>query len=278
MPRPTPRRPGDQPRVLRYQLVVDLIERLIAEGGLGPGDRLPSVAELAEQGGVSVISVRRALDDLTHAGRIVRHQGVGTFVAGPRIVSEPGRPGSLLETMRGDHVELTTELIGLDVGTPSDAHAQALGIDPAQPVWQVSRLRRTDERPRVLERAVLPLSVVPALEEERLSQGGSLYDYLAERYGLTEDFVEEAIEVDQPDAWEREWLRLGPRDPIVRIRGVSVAANGVAFDSFQQSYPAREFVFYTSGSSRQRLVGPIAAGPWSVRPLGSAIQAAERAK
>lgn len=255
--------------MLRYQLVVELIEHLINDGGLGAGDKLPSVSELADRADVSVISVRRALDELAHAGRIVRHQGVGTFVAGPKIVAEPGRPGSLLETMQGSQIDLTTELIGIEVGMPSPAHAQALGIETAQPVWQVSRLRRTDGRPRILERAVLPLSVVPALDEERLSAGESLYDYLAERYGFVEDFVEEAIEVDQADAWEREWLRLSPRDVIVRIRGVSVAANGVVFDSFQQSYPARDFVFYTSGPSRQRLMGPISAGPWSVRPLGT---------
>ncbi len=271
MPRPASTRPAEAPRVLRYRLVVDLIEQLISQGGLGPGDKLPSVAELADRADVSVISVRRALDELAHAGRIVRHQGVGTFVAGPRIVAEPGRPGSLLQTMQGSQIELTTELIGIEVGMPSDAHAQALGIGTDQPVWQVSRLRRTADRPRVLERAVLPLSVVPALEEERLAAGESLYDYLAERYGFTEDFVEEAIEVDQPDAWEREWLRLGPRDIVVRIRGVSVAPNGVVFDSFQQSYQARDFVFYSAGPSRQRLVGPITAGPWTVRPLGSRV-------
>jgi GntR family transcriptional regulator len=257
------------PRVLRYQLVVELIERLISDGGLGPGDKLPSVAELAGLADVSVISVRRALDELAHAARIVRHQGVGTFVAGPKIVAEPGRPGSLLQTMQGSRIDLTTELIGIEIGLPSAAYAQALGIETAQPVWQVSRLRRTDNRPRVLERAVLPLSVVPALDEERLSAGESLYDYLAEHYGFTEDFVEEAIEVDQPDAWEREWLQLGPRDIVVRIRGLSVAANGMVFDSFQQSYQARDFVFYTSGPSRQRLMGPTSAGPWEVRTLGS---------
>lgn len=269
MPRPAAGPRPDAPRVLRYRLVVDLIEELISAGGLGPGDKLPSVSELADLAQVSVISVRRALDELTHAGRIVRHQGVGTFVAGPRIVSEPGRPGPLLQTMQGDQIELDTALIGLEVGVPSEAHAQALGIDPDQPVWQVSRLRSTEGRPRVLERAVLPLSLVPALDEERLSAGESLYDYLATRYGLAEGSVEEAIEVDQPDAWEREWLRLGSRDTIVRIRGVSVDVRGVAFDSFQQSYPARDFVFYTSGSARQRLVGPIDAGPWTVRPLGA---------
>jgi len=269
MPRSEPGHKAHEPRVLRYQLVVDLIEQLITDGGLGAGDKLPTVAELAERADVSVISVRRALDELAHAGRIVRHQGVGTFVAGPRIVSEPARPGSLLETLQGGQVDLTTELIGIEVGMPSPAHAQALGIDTDQPVWQVSRLRRTADRPRVLERAVLPLSVVPALDEERLAAGESLYDYLAERYGYTEDAVEEAIEVDQPDAWEREWLRLGPRDLIVRIRGVSAAPGGVVFDSFQQSYLARDFVFYSLGPTRQRLVGPISAGPWSVRPLGT---------
>lgn len=268
-------RPGGPKRVLRYQHVYDLVVNLIQERNLQPGDQLPSTAELAEMAGVSVISVRRALDELTHRGRIVRHQGVGTFVAPPRIVSEPSRPGALLQTLRGPagDVQLETELVSMLVGIPSDQHASALGIEPGSPVWEVSRLRRLGSTPKVLETAVLPLSLVPSLDEAHLAAGGSLYELLAERYGYTDDFVEQAIEVDQPTAWERQHLRLSAKDNVVRIRGVSLGADGVAFDSFQQTYPAHDFVFYVSGTSRQRLVAPQRDGSWSVRPLGAPHQA-----
>lgn len=264
--------PGGQKRVLRYQHVYDLVVNLIQDQNLRPGDQLPSTAELAEMAGVSVISVRRALDELTHRGKIVRHQGVGTFVAPRRIVSEPSRPGALLQTLRGpsgDDVQLETELVRMVVGIPSDQHATALGIEPGSPVWEVTRLRRLGSTPKVLETAVLPLSLVPSLDEAHLAAGGSLYELLADRYGYTDDFVEQAIEVDEPTAWERQHLLLSAKDNVVRIRGVSLGDDGVAFDSFQQTYPAHDFVFYVSGTSRQRLVEPHRDGSWAVRPLGA---------
>lgn len=258
-------------RTLRYQRVYDLVVGLIEDQGLVEGDQLPSTAELAELADVSIISVRRALDELAHAGKIVRHQGVGTFVAPKRILSEPARPGALLETMRGaqSDVELDTTLVSMLIGIPSVKHAVALGIDAGEPVWEICRLRRVGTDPKVLEKAVIPLSLVKSLDEKYLASGGSLYDYLHDHYGLTDDFVEQAIEVDQPNSWERDHLKLTAKTSVVRIRGISVNADGVAFDSFQQTYPAHDFVFYVSGTSRQKLFEPDRTGPWSIRPLGA---------
>jgi DNA-binding GntR family transcriptional regulator len=270
----TPAQSVPAERVLRYQHVYDLVVDLIEEQGLGEGDRLPSTAQLAELAGVSVISVRRALDELDRNGKIVRHQGVGTFVAPQRILSRPSTPGGLLETLAATDrgIELTTELIGLIVGIPSAKHAIALGIDEGAPVWEISRLRRLGDAPKVLERAVVPLALAPSLDEKHLAGGGSLYGFLADRYGFVDDFVEQAIEVDQPTTWEREHLGVGARSDVVRIRGVSVTADGVPFDSFQQTYPAREFAFYISGTTHGLLVEPAHAQhedrPWSVHSLG----------
>ena len=264
------------PRQLRYQRVYDLVVTLIQEENLKPGDQLPSTSELADMANVSIISVRRALDELTNRGRIVRHQGLGTFVAPSRIVSEPTHPGALLKTLRGhgDEVHLTTELVSMVVGIPSDLHVAALSIEPGSPVWEVSRLRRLDTTPKVLETAVLPLSLVPSLDEEHLARGGSLYDHLEERYHLTDDFVEQAIEVDEPTAWERQHLGIPISTSVVRIRGVSFTSDGIAFDSFRQTYPAHDFLFYVSGPAHQRLVEPHREGSWSIRPLGVASSSA----
>src|ERR1700750_1580415 len=84
---------------LRYQYVYDLVLSIMAERGLRPGDRLPSTTELAAIAEVSTISVRRALDELERAGKIQRRQGLGTFVAEPRIASDPTQPGELLHTL-----------------------------------------------------------------------------------------------------------------------------------------------------------------------------------
>lgn len=261
----------EKKRALRYQHVYDLVLTLIEEQDLREGDKLPSTAELAQLAGVSVISVRRGLDELAHAGKIVRHQGVGTFVAPQRIVSVPFRPGALLETMSGPHanVEFSTELLGIVVGLPSANHAEALSVGQGEPVWEISRLRTLGGVPKVLEKAVLPLSRVPAIDESGLAAGGSLYGFLQERYDLVDDFVEQSLEVDHPTTWERESLHLRANDSVVRIRGVSFGRDGVAFDCFQQTYPAHEFVFYSAGTGSPRILQHGGDQRWSVTPLGA---------
>lgn len=261
---------GEPGRTLRYQQVYDRVLELIDEGGLTGGDRLPTSAELARMTGVSLISVRRALDELERAGRIRRHQGVGTFVAPERILTDPARSGELLETLVEDSSThpLTTRLLAVGVGMPSENLVRALGIEPGQPVWEVNRLRSLGSAPAILEQAVLPLSLVPTLDEADLAAGGSLYRFLQDRYGLRDDYVEQALEVDQPTVDERAALQLSGRSLVVRVRGVSFNADGAAFDCYQQTYRARDFVFYTAGTnSDRRWLQLDRLGDWGVNAL-----------
>lgn len=64
-----------------YRQVVDGIKREISEGRLTPGSALPSFRMLAEDLLVSVITVKRAYEELEREGIIYRKQGLGTFVA-----------------------------------------------------------------------------------------------------------------------------------------------------------------------------------------------------
>ncbi len=64
-----------------YQQIVDRLKREVSEGRLKPGTALPSFRQLAEDLLVSVITVKRAYEELERAGIIFRHQGLGTFVA-----------------------------------------------------------------------------------------------------------------------------------------------------------------------------------------------------
>ena len=92
--RPGRRSAAGKGGALLYEQVVEYVEKLVSERGLVPGDLLPTYAELAESVGVSLITVRRALDELERAGKVRRHQGLGTFLARPRILSEPAGPAA----------------------------------------------------------------------------------------------------------------------------------------------------------------------------------------
>ena len=63
-----------------YRQIIDQIRYQIALGALQPGDRLPSVRELARQLPANQNTVLKAYDLLAGDGLLSRRQGDGTFV------------------------------------------------------------------------------------------------------------------------------------------------------------------------------------------------------
>lgn len=64
-----------------YEQIMDGLKREISAGRLRPGASLPSFRQLAADLMVSVITVKRAYEELEREGIIYRRQGLGTFVA-----------------------------------------------------------------------------------------------------------------------------------------------------------------------------------------------------
>src|SRR4029078_10981669 len=64
-----------------YQQIVDAVKREIAADRLLPGSAVPSFRALAEELLVSLITVKRAYEELEREGIIYRRQGLGTFVS-----------------------------------------------------------------------------------------------------------------------------------------------------------------------------------------------------
>ena len=64
-----------------YQQIVDQITARVMAGDWAPGQSLPSIRELAATSGVSVITVKRAYEDLERAGVISTRHGKGSVVS-----------------------------------------------------------------------------------------------------------------------------------------------------------------------------------------------------
>jgi DNA-binding GntR family transcriptional regulator len=269
---PARRRPGRRAGAhLRYRQVIDMVDGLVAEKGLEPGDLLPTQSELARMAGVSLITVRRALEELENAGRVVCHQGVGTFVAHPRIVAEPGRSGALLGTLAAEEDEprrVRTQVLDLRAGPPRLTVARALHIGQADKVWQIRRLRIIDGKPMIIEQALVPVALAPDLGRRRRDLEGSLYELLARERGLIDDHEEQYLEVAAPAERQRRLLKLPARAHVVRLRGVSFTADDVPFDCFEQVYPADAFAFYFAGQTAQKLFRATDSSDWGIAPPG----------
>ena len=64
-----------------YEQIADQVREQILSGALRPGDALPSIRLLARELRISVITTKRAYEDLERDGFILTQQGRGSFVA-----------------------------------------------------------------------------------------------------------------------------------------------------------------------------------------------------
>jgi len=64
-----------------YRQIVDQVKQAVAGGALAPGDRLPSIRELALRLAINPNTVARAYEELERLQVIDSQQGRGTFVA-----------------------------------------------------------------------------------------------------------------------------------------------------------------------------------------------------
>lgn len=68
-----------------YEQIVSQIKNMIISGSLKEGDALPSMRLLAKELRISVITTKRAYEELEREGFIVSYTGKGSFVASQNI-------------------------------------------------------------------------------------------------------------------------------------------------------------------------------------------------
>jgi GntR family transcriptional regulator len=65
-----------------YEQITKQIKNLIFSGELSAGDSLPSIRNLAQELKISVITTKRAYEELEHEGFIETIPGKGSYIAG----------------------------------------------------------------------------------------------------------------------------------------------------------------------------------------------------
>ena len=212
------------PIPLHHQVYLDLKAALDSDE-LKAGDRVPPERELATRYGCSVITVRRALDELTREQRIERIRGRGTFVLAPRVELDGAGTMSFAEEMRERGLAPETRLVDVREETAGESEAAALGLPLGAPIYVITRLRLANGVPLILEAASLPAIRFPRLLASDLATQ-SLYAILADRYGVQVVRARETLEPVLLRAHEARLLEVPSGRPALLIEGVAFAAGG----------------------------------------------------
>jgi GntR family transcriptional regulator len=217
-----------------YVQLRDALLREIREGGLRPGDRFPSEAAIRDRYPVSRATIRQALADLERGGVIRKVQGLGSFVAVPKIRHVPLLTSfTELASSQGftpSHRVLTSSV----EGAPVDAAAE-LGLEEGTRCRFLRRIFLTDGKAVGLAETWLPMHALDGhddlFDRDRLDQG-SMYEVLqSEPIGLVLDHAVETISAGVADALSAELLGCEAGTPVLLIRRLTFTPEELAIES-----------------------------------------------
>ena len=152
---------------LYWRIATRLLDEL-HDGGIPPGERLPSERKLAERLGVSRETVRQALEVLRRDGLVATdRRGSHATLPGPAVRSPSSLtfPVGARATDPGGAVDRAT----VTWETPPPEHAEALGLDPHRPTL-VHRYESAGADGRGRRTAVTSFSAVAVSEVEELAR------------------------------------------------------------------------------------------------------------
>ncbi len=131
-----------------YRQISDQIRAGIREGSLGPGERLPTVRDLADRLDVTRLTVHKAFRDLQAGGWLEATVGRGTFVRGPLpTAGSPGAGGVGVAPrgMTADSVMAEILQYGADPRMKNLAHSEPdPALIPAEAFWDCLEALRED--------------------------------------------------------------------------------------------------------------------------------------
>ena len=198
----------------RYQQIKDAICDAIRDRTYKAGGQIPPEQELARQFGVSRMTANRAIRELVDAGVLVRHQGMGTFVASVRAESPLLEIRNIADEVRGRHHVYSNELCRLEEVRADAALAGRLGIRIGERAFHSLIVHRENGRPIQLEDRFVNAAIAP----DYLAQDFGTRtpnQYLSELFPLSE--IEHIIEAVLPDAQTRNLLQIDAATPCLLV-------------------------------------------------------------
>lgn len=227
------------PVTLQEQLYAAITAR-IADGTYGPGDKLPSEAELMRAHHVSRVTVRKVLEQLVREGALFKRQGKGTFVTSRPYQDSLFSSGSFSENCEMMGAEPSTVVVSIERGTmPADV-AELLG-EPAEKDGEavvLARVRLVNGTPCIVEVDFFPPAFDFLLDVDL--EGQSVLRLVRERAGIDPSIFTDQFLVASADADHARLLECPEGHALLKVvQTVATAANEPIYVNYQYVMPER---------------------------------------
>lgn len=204
-----------------YRQIKDHMIQSLEAGEWGPGQMIPSEAELAIRFQVSQGTVRKAIDEMAAENFLVRRQGKGTFVA---THDDPLSFYRFLRLMpdEGEAKQAKSEPV-LCVIEQADADvATVLSLKQSAPVVRIKRLLSFDGRAVVLDDIILDADLFPGLDLAMLKASeSSLYSFFETQFGVRMVRAEERLRAVAATGESANMLHVPEKSPLLLVERIA---------------------------------------------------------
>jgi GntR family transcriptional regulator len=218
-------------RLPRYHRIAESLRERIRGGEWSAGAPLPNQRRLARDFGVTLMTLRQALELLERDQLITRRHGLGTFVAAPTIDYEILKLRRFAGDLSAQGEPVSTRLLDARPAVADRRASLALGLAPRTRVVMLERLRLVDEHPMSLQRSFLPARIGEQVLAADLA-ATPLSQVLEFKLGIVIVRAREAVSAVRLAAREARELACPSGAPAFESERVSFDASGapVVFD------------------------------------------------
>ena len=215
--------PNATSRIPRYHQIAEALRDRIDNGFPAPGERLDDQRSLAREFGVTLMTLRQALDLLDRDGLITRRHGLGTFVSAPVLDYDILNFRTLAGDLSATGKPVLTRFLRSHF-TAGDAQVtRALGVAEGARVFVLERLRLVRGRPMSFQASHLTAAVGRDASKLDLALI-PLRQALAFKLGIEITAARESVAAVQLDARAARELGCRAGIPAFRSDRVSVGA------------------------------------------------------
>ena len=224
-----------------YIHIYNQLKEQIDKGELQVGQRLPSERELADQFGVSRMTLRQGVSLLVDEGLLRRKIGSGTYVASTRVQEKMRGTTSFTDIIEMQGKEPSTRLLSYIRVLPTEKEAEMLGLTEGDYIIRMERIRYADKVPVVYEVASIPEKLIQHAKKEDIT--AHFFKTLTEN-GYQIGKSHQTIYARLASEKVATYLHVQKNQAILALRQISFLADGQAFEYVNSQYAGERFEFY----------------------------------
>jgi GntR family transcriptional regulator len=199
----------------------------LAAGDWKPGDAIPAERRLAERYGISIGTLRKAIDELVAENLLIRQQGRGTFVA------SHNRDRLLFYFFHvvpheGAKEYPVVRLLAFARGRADKVVAESLALALGDPVFRMRNVLSFSGHPVIVDDITVSTGRFPGLTERIFRERPStVYNLYQDSFGISVVRTVERLRAALADADIAMLLRIAPGAPVLQIRRVALSYDDV---------------------------------------------------